>query len=265
MINMIRSINYSTRRNLPVVITVITMICLPVLMVTMVLGVPITEMDGGEYYCKAMGESFFLVIFGLLILSCIASSADAGDKTLNYEIMAGHSRSRIFFARTIAGVFWGVILLALLYYYPLVLFGCIGGWYKGINPGDILLRCLLSLLPLFRTAAFCIMLSSVLRSAGKGIGFTFLALEAVTMIWEIIADVLNISDHAVPWIIGMTNVVELHTLTNARDYVIEGEKVTVYQTGLDPKLVIPTVVVSLVMGSIYLAAAYIDFNKRDRD
>ena len=57
MINMIRSINYSTRKNLVVVLTVISMICLPVFMVTVVMGASITEIDGAEYYCKMLGEA----------------------------------------------------------------------------------------------------------------------------------------------------------------------------------------------------------------
>ena len=265
MINMIRSINYSTRKNLVVVLTVISMICLPVFMVTVVMGASITEIDGAEYYCKMLGESFYVVIFASLILSCIPSSADAGDKTLNYELMAGHSRSRVFLARTAVGLFWGVIILAILYYYPLILFGCLGGWYKGVSIKDVLMHCLLSLLPLFRMSAFCIMLSSILRSAGKGIGFTYMAFEVGTIIWEVVSELFKIKEHTMPWIMGMLNLVELHTITNSRDYVIEGEKVTVYETALPQQLVISTVIVSLLMGGIYLIVAYTDFKRRDRD
>ena len=265
MINMIRSINYSTRKNMAVVLAVLSMICLPVLMTGLIMGVSFTEVNGGEYYARIFGESFFVAMFGLMIFSCVASFSDAGDKTLNYEVLAGHSRNRIFFARMIAGVFWGVILFAVLFFYPLVLFGFMGGWYKGISIQDVVLRCLLSLLPLFRVSAFCIMLSSLLRSAGKGIGFTFLAMEIGNTIWEIASGLFHFSDRSAPWVMGMLNVVDLHTLGNAREYVIDGEKLLVYETGLEAKQVVPTVIASLLMGGIYLTIAYIDFKKRDRD
>ena len=67
MINLIRSINYSMRRNLVMWITVITMLCLPVITVGMAMGEPLTEMDGAKYYCMVIGELFFIVIFALMI------------------------------------------------------------------------------------------------------------------------------------------------------------------------------------------------------
>ena len=264
MINLIRSINYSMRRNLVMWITVITMLCLPVITVGMAMGEPLTEMDGAKYYCMVIGELFFIVIFALMIFSCIPASADAGDRTINYEVMAGHSRSSIFFARLTAGLTWGVVITAFLYYIPLVYFGCIGGWYKGVSVSDVALRVVLSLFPLFRISAFFIMLSFLFRSAGKGIGFGFLLHEAGTIIYEVITETFNLGDHFCPWFMGMLNVVELHTITNVRDYVIAEEKVSVYDTALGSDMVVMTICVSFLIGSIYIAAAYIDFLKRDR-
>ena len=109
------------------------------------------------------------------------------------------------------------------------------------------------------------MLSSILRSAGKGIGFTYMAIEVGTIIWEVVSELFKIKEHTMPWIMGMINLVELHTKTNSRDYVIEVEKVTVYETALPQQLVISTVIVSLLMGGIYLIVAYTDFKRRDRD
>ena len=265
MINIIRSINYSTRKNLAVFIAIIAMIGLPVLMAGMVLGTSLTDMDGAEYYIKAISEAFFIVVFASLTLSCIPSYGDAGDRTLNYEIMAGHGRSRIFLARMISGLFWGVIILAVLYYYPFVLFGCIGGWYKGVSIQDVACRVLLSLLPMFRISAFAIMMSSLFRSAGKGIGFSFLAFELGSILNEVIVGLMNLKDHEMPWFMGMLNITELHHLSNCREYVVSGEKVTVYETAIPPYLLWSTVIASLVFGIIYLTVAYIDFKKRDRD
>lgn len=265
MINMIRSINYSTRKNLAVFITFLAMIGLPVLMVNMVMGDSLTDMDGAEYYLQCVSGTFFVVVFASLIFSCIPSFADAGDKTLNYEIMAGHKRGSIFLARTICGILWGVLLLAVLYYYPLLLFGCVGGWYKGVSIKDVVCRVLLSLFPMFRISAFAIMMSSLFRSAGKGIGFSFLAFEVGTIFREVLAEFMNVKEHEMPYFLGILNIEELHSITNCREYVIGGEKINVYETAVSPGLFSSTIIASLVFGTIYLIVAYVDFKKRDRD
>ena len=248
-----------------VVITVLSMIALPFLVAVYAMGESLTEINGAEYYCRMLGEMFFLVLFAVMILSCIPAASDAGDKTLNYELMAGHSRKKVFWARTVAGIMWGVILAAALYYLPLPVFGFIGGWYQGVSVKDVVTRIVLSLLPMFRITAFCIMLASIFRSAGKGIGFSFLAFEAADILWEVICGLLHLKDDACPYVMGMLNLVELHTLSNARDYVIEGERVTVYDTAVTPQLMYLTIIVSLVTGILYLTIAYADFKRRDRD
>ncbi len=265
MYNIIRSIQYTTHRNSAVIIAVLAMVVSPLVAVTLFMGKAITRMDGAEYYLSTLGELFFLWIFAVMILSAIPVASDAGDRTLNYELLAGHGRSCVFFARTISGLFWGAIVCGLLYFLPLVYFGLLGGWYQGVSARDVALRALLTFLPLLRTSAFIIMLSSLLRSTGKGIGFGFLILEFVTIIIETVKETLGLNEHALNWTVGMYNVVELNTLTNCRDYVIDGEKVTVYETALSRSLVIGTVAASLFFGTLYLIIAYVDFAKRDRD
>ena len=265
MINMIRSINYSTRRNLAVVLTILAMIGLPFIMVNMVAGTSVREMSGSRFYATMLGEEFFVVIIAGLILSCIPSFADAGDKTLSYELMAGHSRNRVFAARTITGIFWGVMITAILYYLPVAFFGIIGGWDKGMSIRDVVMRILLSLFPMFRMTAFCIMMSSLFRSAGKGIGFSYLAIEVGTIIYEVIIGIFNMKEDAIPWFQAMQNVYVLHTINNGREFVIDGEKVFVYETAIPGQLLISTIAASVIFGIIYLTIAYIDFKKRDRD
>ena len=265
MYNIIRSIQYTTHRNMAVITTVLGMIATPLVAVCFFMQKPLTKMDGAEYYASTLGELFVLWIFAVMILSSIPAASDAGDKTLNYELLAGHKRSRVFFARVITGLFWGAIVCGFFYFLPLIYFGFLGGWYQGIDPKDIAFRALLTFLPLLRTSAFFIMLSGILRSAGKGIGFGFLILEFVTIIIETVKEVLGLNEHALNWTVGMYNVMELNTLSNCRDYVINGEKITVYETAVSRGLVISTVVASLFFGILYLVIAYVDFAKRDRD
>ena len=264
MYNIIKSLNFTNRRNMVIVITIISMIVMPLLIPTAVLSVPFKDITGGAYLTNLSSELFTVWVIAIMIISCIVASADAGDKTIYYEIMAGHSRSRIFFARIISALAWGVLLCAATFYLPLVYYGLINGWpTEGIKISDIILRCLLSLMPMFRIAAFCIMMSVVFRSAGKGIGFSYLLIEVEVLIIEILHEFYKKLDKA--YLSGMYNVMDLLTFDNSRNYVINGVKVDVYDTAVSGKQALMTIAVSLITGGIYLTAAYLEFTKRDRN
>ena len=64
---------------------------------------------------------------------------------------------------------------------------------------------------------------------------------------------------------GMYNVMDLLTFDNSRNYVINGVKVDVYDTAVSGKQALMTLAVSLIIGGIYLTAAYLEFTKRDRN
>ncbi|MCR5251671.1 MAG: hypothetical protein K6E50_13795 [Lachnospiraceae bacterium] len=262
MYNIIKSLNFTNRRNLAVVLTVFSMVMLPLILPVM-LGVSMKEVTGDAYLLNLCGDLFLIWLFPIMILGCIAASGDAGDKTLHYEILAGHSRTRVFFARVLCALFWSVLLTAFFFYLPLVYYGLLNGWNaEGMRVSDIVLRALLSLFPMFRVAAFCIMVSVLFRSAGKGIGFSYLFIELQIMAIEIAG--LFFDDMDKKYLSGAYNVQDLLTLSNSRNYVINGEKVEVYETALEGGNVLWTIAVSLLLGGIYLAVAYLDFTKRDR-
>ena len=263
MYNIIRSVNFSTRRNMAVVITILSMLTGPILF-PLLMGLPLKELGPDLYFSTFLGELAMIWIFPVMILSAIVSSGDAGDRTINYEILAGRGRKRIFAARTVNGLVWGAGISAFFLYLPLLYLGLLNGWpFAGLNVGDVILRILLSLLPMARLAAFIIMLSVLFRSAGKGIGFGYLILEVLIMIYEIIADLLDGFDGF--WMTGMYSMLKAVSVDNSRDFMIEGERVTVYETALKPDVVIPIVLSSLLMTGVYLGIAYLDFVKRDRD
>ena len=263
MFNTIRSINYTSRRNKAILITVFAMATLP-LLVPQLFGAPLSAITAEIYFAKLMTEVATVWVFPIMILSAIVSSGDAGDKTLNYEIMAGRGRKTIFLARTVDGILWGALLPAFLLYLPLLYYGLLNGWVpEAMNIGDTLLRLLLSLLPMARMAAMIIMISVIFRSAGKGIGFGYLILKADMIIYEVVQSVAP--NFVKDWMIGLYNLSWVLTLPNSRYYVINGENTEVFETALTSDLVLPTVIASLVMIALYLGLAYWHFTKKDRD
>ena len=131
MINILKSLNFGARREKVIWITLGSMLAIPffaMYLMGMMNGDGLQKMTPSfDFASQMMGVIFIFTCFGIIVLAGLLVAGDGGDKVINYEIMAGHRRGRIFLARMISGLFWGVIILAVLYYYPLVLFGCIGG------------------------------------------------------------------------------------------------------------------------------------------
>jgi len=266
MLNIIKSLNYSAKRDTVNILTIITMLILPVffLYISGMLGdVSLTDMTPSVYFTsQSMASIFIFSCFGIMIFSSKLVASDAGDKTINYEFLSGHSRTRIFMARTIAGFLWGAVLSLILLMIPVGIMYMMNGWGPETDRGDVIFRFFLLLFPIIRLASYNIMLASVTRSAGKGIALGYATLMVVAMMTSIFSDILDI-DIIYPF--GFTNGSYLLISENARNVIIDGKTVTVYDTAVPADMIWKTIAVSLTFTAIYLTVTYINYKKKDRD
>ena len=266
MFNIIKSLNYSTRRDTVVWITILTLLALPliVLYLSGLLGdVSINKMTPSVYFAsQKMGTVFILMAFGIMIFACKLVAGDAGDKTINYEFMAGHSRTKIFFGRMIAGFLWSAGLIFIFTILPLGYLGLVFGWGPETNKYEVIIRSLLLIFPLLRSSAMYMMIASVARSAGKGIALSYAVYMVISIVVSVLQDVFGIE---VTYPTAMTNAALLLVSQNSRQFVINGSTVTVYDTSVTGEMVWKTIAVSLVFTAVYLLIAYINFKKTDRD
>ena len=77
MYNIIKSLNFTNRRNMVIVITIISMIVMPLLIPTAVLSVPFKDITGGAYLTNLSSELFTVWVMAIMIISCIVTSADS--------------------------------------------------------------------------------------------------------------------------------------------------------------------------------------------
>ena len=70
MYNIIKSLNFTNRRNMVIVITIISMIVMPLLIPTAVLSVPFKDITGGAYLTNLSGELFTVWVIAIMIISC---------------------------------------------------------------------------------------------------------------------------------------------------------------------------------------------------
>ena len=266
MINIIKSLNYSARRDTVIWIVIITILIMPLFMLYlsgMLNPDTIQKMTPSAYFAsQEMGTAFIFMSVGIMIFASKLVAGDAGDKTINYEFMAGHSRNRIFVGRVVAGFLWGAVLVWILMMIPLGYLTLIYGWGPETKCTEVLFRCFLVIFPIIRLCSLNIMLASVSRSAGKGIALGFAVMMVVSMVVSVIQDLLE-KDITYPT--GMTNAAFLLVPKNSKYVVINGTTTAIYDTTVTGEMIWKTIAVSLIFSAVYLIVAYVNFKKKDRD
>ena len=265
MINIIKSVNYSTKRDIAVLLTIISAVVIPVLVIAdnirsggMLHDITPSFLYGNEYFA----EMFSVYSIAVIILTCKAVGGDAGDKTINYEIMSGHGRGRSFAARTITGFMWGTIITFVTFILPMLYMGLINGWGLETDKNNVILRSVLAVFPVIRMTAFFIMITSVMRSAGKGIAIGYAITMGCVFLWMILKDAeMKIADY----ICGLANGAMLFMPDNYREKIIDGMKVKIIDTAVSGDMAVKTILTSLIMTAVYLTAAYMNYKKSDRD
>ena len=247
-------------------ITIISMLGLPafVMYLSGILGEDTMKKVTPSIYftSQQMAIMFVCLCIGIMIFACKAVAGDASDKTINYEMMAGHGRGRIFAGRMISGYIWGAVLVFIFLMLPLGYLNILYGWGPETDMKNVLIRSALCIFPIIRICSLDMMLASVSRSAGKGIALSYAALMIVAMVTSVFQDVLGIE---VIYPTGFTNAAFLLVSENAKYEVINGKTVSVYDTAVTSDMVWKTIGYSLVFTAIYLTIAYVNFKKKDRD
>lgn len=109
MRNIIKALNYQTKTDN---VTYYSLFVVLFLAVISFIDADLSELTG-SMYIAAMGESYFalLPVFVILMLGVRILGWDYGDKTMNYEILSGHHRREVYFARVIVSHIWCIAFL----------------------------------------------------------------------------------------------------------------------------------------------------------
>ena len=266
MFNLIRSIGYNIMRSKVFILTMLSLVGMPFLFLILndENATMIKKISGVDYFGGYMGDMYIISIIGMIILSAVICGGDAGDKTINYEFMDGHSRKSIFASRILCNFFWSGIVVTGLVCLPFALVTLLNGVGKGAVLSDLVLRSILTLLPTFRLVMLFSMLTMVARSAAKGGALSYMCFM-ITVIATEGFQVSGIEYDFLNYAVGFQNCVILFSHNNATPMVIDGEQLIVSDYSLSAGVVGTTCLVSLVMGVLYLGIAYVVFVRSDRD
>ena len=202
------------------------------------------------------------IVAGLLValLACRIVGWDFNDKTLNYELMAGHSRAKVYWSRILVSVKWILVTVLLVLFVPMLIFGIMNGWGTDADMGGILLRHALTLFPLFRFFGICVLLTVVMCNCFMSmiIGYVLYEFSWVFAEMQALTTKVKLGVH-----LASTNVTRLLIPDKSGFAYIDGQDVVVYETVLEKDFILGTVGISLLVGMGCLLIGYRYFKKCD--
>ncbi|MGN0394446.1 MAG: hypothetical protein ACI4EF_03725 [Coprococcus sp.] len=258
MWNLMKAQNYQIRRDNGIIYAILAAFILPIL-------VYVSEGDIGKLNgCLYVINGSIGYIYTVLIITLVVTSRICGldqyDKTMNYEVLSGHSRKEVYMARVILSIVWSMISIACIMIIPVAVISMIKGWGINVKLSEVLLRCILLFCPVFRLICIFALIAFVIGNCYMTmlvgfIGFDFTLLAA--MIIGEFKDIRLFSQFA------SINVMKLCSIDNYRTEYIDGKDVIVYQAALTHSQIASTVFVSVIVGIICLMAGYLLFRKKD--
>lgn len=260
MINIIKALNYQMRKS---VVTYIAL-GLGVLMAFFPffqMGLEnLSEINGG-LYSKVYLDVMLLLpyIMSCLIGACIMG-LDMGDKTINYEILSGHSRSDVFWARIITAFVWVISLCIIVSVVPIAVVTLINGWGNNVEFSDMIPRYLINIAAAARMNAFVVLITSLVRHPVAGGFICYGVINSSLLPVMAIDEFLN---QKIYHVFAMCDVYYISIISNMTQVVEDGEKVSKYDLTVDTNFTVVSILIALAVTVVYTVIAYQIFKKRD--
>ncbi|MGN1136396.1 MAG: hypothetical protein ACI4SF_09280 [Oscillospiraceae bacterium] len=256
MQNLIKALNYQTRRDNVTIYAVI----IGLLVSAMILMDNNASTMTGASFAVSSGE---LLPMALSYMSVVMATRICGwdmtDKTINYEVLSGHHRRQIYFARVIVSLIWTMVMAVIITALPVLIFSVLNGWGPETDLKLMLIRYAMLLLPLFRLICGYILISFAVGNFSGSAVACFLLTEAELMGYTLLDELTNIHLGAQ---LALSNMVRLLEL-NGRMGFVDGKDIYIYDAALSSELAVNTVGFSLTAGIIYLILGFVLFSKRD--
>lgn len=218
----------------------------------------IGEVFSGGYYL--INQGFYLALlaalFGMLMTSQVCGG-DFIDKTTNYELMAGHKRSEVYFGRTIISIVGGLMGTVIMFSLPMILVCVAYGFGTEILPEQAILRLILVIFPAFRMICEIIFLVYVIKNP-------YVAMVVSVLIFIFGQNISMFLEKTDSVFLGMTNIIGLFTFDAYRTYsAVTLEQFYIYNGSLNSAYIVETIMGSLIIGGVFLFLGYVFFKKDD--
>lgn len=256
MLNIMKSQVYQLLRD-----RIMWFIIIVVFLANIILSVDQFELQttGSEITAYAAGTTFIISNIITLVVVANVMGKDFMDKTLNYEIMSGHSRGEVFFGRMIVALAIGPLLSFLALIFTPVLFSCLYGWGNSMDLSDVVMRYGLVYLNQFRIACEVVMLTTFLKNAYLTYIVGFL-LADVQMFFTTLK--MHYDVDTLP-LMSICYGNDLVTFNDWSTFFLNETDQMFYTAETPLEMILTTVLLTVIVGGILTFISYFYFKKDD--
>lgn len=256
MHNIMKAMNYQIRRDNFLIYSIIA----GVFPIVSILIDNMKDLNGGMVVVNmGMGISVFMEL-ALIILIPRICGWDYTDKTMNYELLAGHKRADVFWSRAILSIIWGLGIAIVVVALPLLIVSLILGWGNNLDFGNAFIRLLLTIFPLFRLICELTLLTFLLKNCYISIIFSYMYIMFSTMA---VIFVEELSDFRFTSQLSVANAMRLLDFSNYSLGFVNGEDIYIYESAIEGGFAAETIIVSLIGGAVCLLIGFLIFKKSD--
>ncbi len=218
------------------------------------------SMNGGLFAVSTFGMIPVSLVIVSLVLVARICGWDMDDKTINYELLSGHSRSQIYFGRVVMSLVYALVAGLMITVLPTFIVFIIKGWGNNAAFKEVFVRIAVMMCPYIRWICELVLVAFIVKSSNATLVLGFLMCEAVVLAQTIFEDATGILINVQ---FAMTNMIELSQITNSKMELVNGELISVFDASLKSSDITSSIVVSFVVAVLCVMAGYAIFKKRD--
>ena len=251
--------NYQIRSDNNLIISFVIALAMAIFPVFAMGEEHISELSAGIYiYSFLSMVPMIFVVFSLVLVTKIIGW-DMGDKTLNYDILSGHSRAEVYFSRIIVALAWGIGASVVCTALPIVIVTLMNGWGAELLFNEFIVRYLLIVFTGARIVTMVILVTTIVSNyiASAFVSYFIIAVETIAVT---LLDVVDIkSDH----LVAFYDIENLSYIENSKTIVIDGVEVTRFIAEVPVNYMMGNIVSNIVAISLMLFIGFVIFKKRD--
>ncbi len=193
---------------------------------------------------------FMSLVFPTIFTGCVCGG-DFSDKTVNYELMSGHTRKQVYFSRAVISLVGGVIGEFIIIVAPVVVLSEAYGWGTDILVKEAVIRYLFMLLPIARIICEFIFLTYVVKNQ-------YITMAGSCFVFSIGLSLVELLSSETSVFLGMTNIMKLGTYESWSTYTLDNtvDMIKVYDASLSTGDIISTIISSVLFGGVFLFIGY---------
>ena len=197
------------------------------------------------------------VVYAVMMVGIICSM-DFMDKTMNYELMSGHTRAQVYMSKILVSILYGCIGYAVILAVPVIVGRIFLNLEYGVDVKELVLRGLISILPAARIICEFIFFAFVVRNAYVIMACGFFLFLGGQMLPEVLGD-----PHSV--FLGVTCFSRLTQFESWTTYTLQDtvNMIRVFGYELSGGEIAGVIISSVIIGGFFLLIGYTFFKKDD--